>query len=149
MSTPSDVIAEPARPPYLSDRRHPPAPSRVGTPLRTLVLCLASLAVMLPWPLLGIALLHSAFDRESEAFMFFGGITLFPLMILALFGSVSEEVLIAIFMLVWLTVAVVPDVWLRRRLRSWMAIGILLGVQSAFSLAQALMGALLIIGKSV
>jgi hypothetical protein len=104
---------------------------------------------MVPWPLLGITLLHSSFDRESEAFGLFGGITLFPLMILALFGSVSEEVVISLLLLVWLAAAVVPDLWLRRRLSSWMAIGILLGVQSAFSLAQALMGALLIVGKSV
>ena len=123
--------------------------SKIGTPMRTLALCIGSIAVMLPWPLLGILLLQSLFDRPSEAFFFFGGITLFPLMILALFGSPSEEVLITIFMLVWLGAAVVPDLWLRRRLRSWMAIGVLLGVQSAFSLAQALMGALLLVGKSV
>jgi len=104
---------------------------------------------MLPWPLLGILLMQSLFDKASEAFFFFGGITLFPLMILALFGSPSEEVLITLFMLVWLAAAAVPDLWLRRRLKSWMAIGVLLGVQSAFSLAQALMGALLIVGKSV
>ena len=104
---------------------------------------------MLPWPLLGTTLLHSAFDKASEAILFFGGITLFPLMILALFGSGSEEVLISICMIVWLAAAVVPDLWLRHRLRSWMAIGVLLGAQSAFSLAQAAMGALLILGKNV
>lgn len=125
------------------------APSKIGTPMRALALCIGSIAVMLPWPLLGILLMQSLFDNSSEAFFFFGGITLFPLMILALFGSPSEEVLITLFMLVWLAAAVVPNLWLRRRLRSWMAIGVLLGLQSAFSLAQALMGALLIVGKSV
>lgn len=121
----------------------------VGTPIRTLALCIGSIAVMLPWPLLGILLLQSSFDRASEAFLFFGGITLFPLMILALFGSTSEEVLVVLLMLVWLAAAVVPGLWLRGRLSSRTAIGDLLGVQSAFSLAQAVMGAMLIIGKSV
>ena len=117
--------------------------------MRTLALCIGSIAVMLPWPLLGILLLQSSFDKASEAFFFFGGITLFPLMILALFGSPSEEVLITLIMLVWLAAAVVPVLWFRRRLRSWTAIGGVLGAQSGFSLAQAVMGALLIVGKNV
>jgi hypothetical protein len=104
---------------------------------------------MVPWPLLGIMLTQPYFDKGSEAFILFGGLTLFPLMILTLFGPVPEEVLILLIMLVWLAAAVVPDVWLRRRLRSWTAIGVLLGVQSAFSLAQAAMGSLLILGKNV
>jgi hypothetical protein len=104
---------------------------------------------MVPWPLLGILLTHRLFDENTEAFMLFGGITLFPLMILALFGSVPEEVLIVVLMLVWLGVALLPGILVRRRLRSWMAIGILLGAQSAFAFAQAVMGAMLIIGKSV
>jgi hypothetical protein len=133
----------------LNDRDHRSATSTIGSASRVLSLCLASLAVMAPWPLLGIALLHSQFDRGSEAFMFFGGITLFPLMILALFGAASEEVLISILVGVWIAAAMVPDLWFRRRLRSWTAIGVLLGIQSAFSLAQAFMGALLIVGKSV
>lgn len=121
----------------------------MGTPLRILALGLGSLAVMAPWPLLGIMLMRPYFDEGSEAFMLFGGVTLFPLMILALLGPVSEELLIALFMLVWLAIAVLPDLWLHRRLGSWLAIGTLLGLQSAFSLAQAVMGALLILGKNV
>ena len=117
--------------------------------MRTLALCVGSIVVMAPWPLLGILVMRSSFEQPTEAFFFFGGITLFPLMILALFGSPSEEVLIALFMLVWLTAAVIPDLWLRRRLRSWSAIGGLLGAQAAFSFAQAAMGAMLILGKNV
>lgn len=126
-----------------------PGPSKVGTPLRTLGMCLASLIIMAPWPLLGILLMHPYFDKETEAFMLFGGITLFPIMILALFGSVSEEVIILLLMLAWLAGCVIPNIWLRHRLRSWMAICVLLGIQSAYSLAQALMGVLLILGKNV
>lgn len=104
---------------------------------------------MTPWPLLGVLLMQSLFDKPSEAFFFFGGITMFPLMILALFGSPSEEVLISLIMLVWVAAALIPGLWFRRRLTSWTAIGVLLAVQSAFSLAQAAMGALLIVGKSI
>lgn len=149
MSTPSHIRAQPVRPTEFNDLSRRPAPSKIGTPLRTLALCLGSLVVMVPWPLMGILLTQPYFDKGSEAFMPFGGITLFPLMILALFGSVSEDVLLLLIMLVWLAAAVVPDVWLRRRLTSWTAIGVLLGVQSALSLAQAAMGALLILGKNV
>jgi hypothetical protein len=126
-----------------------PAPSLVATPGRRVALHLVSLAVMAPWPLLGILLTHTRFDQESEAFMLFGGVTLFPLMLLALFGPPSEELLIAVLMLVWIAVALLPGVLFRRRLRSRAAIGVLLGAQSIFALLQAAMGALLIVGKSV
>lgn len=149
MTTPSHARAEPGTPPAVNAREHLPAPSKVGTPARTLALCLGSIAVMAPWPVLGILLVRSLFDRDSEAFLLFGGVTMFPLMILALFGSVAEEVFIVAMMVVWLAAAAVPDLWLRRRLRTWTAVGVLLGVQSAFSLAQAAMGALLIVGKNV
>lgn len=145
-------ISPPAEPPSLSgpgERGGGLAALMVATPQRTLALCIGSIAAMLPWPLLGILLMHSLFDRPSEAVFFFGGITLFPLMILALFGTFAEEVYIAVFMVVWLAAAVVPGLWLRRRLRSRRGIGVLLGVQSVFALAQALMGAMLIVGKSV
>ena len=138
----------PTRPP-LDVPASPPAPSMVGTPLRLLALCLGSLVAMAPWPLLGILLTQSLFDRDSEAFMLFGGITLFTLMVLALFGSPSEEVLIAVLMLVWIAVALLPGALFRRRLRSRAAIGVLLGAQSVFALLQAAMGALLVVGKSV
>lgn len=114
-----------------------------------LALCVASLAVMAPWPLLGTLLLHAQFDRPSEAFMFLGGITLFPLLILAVLGNPPEEVLLVIVALVWLAAALLPDFWLRERLVSRGAVVGLLVAQSAFSFAQALMGAMLIIGKSV
>jgi hypothetical protein len=70
-------------------------------------------------------------------------------MLLALFGTVPEAVLIVILMLVWLAAAVVPGLWLGRRLRSWPAIVALLVVQVVFSIAQAGMGALLVFGKNV
>ena len=104
---------------------------------------------MVPWPLLGNLLIHPYFDKDTEAFMLFGGVTMFPIVILALFGTVSEEGIIVLIMLIWLAGCVLPNIWLRHRLRSWMAIGVLLGIQSAYSLAQAFMGVLLIAGKGV
>lgn len=116
---------------------------------RTPALCVASIAVMAPWPLLGIALLHPQLDRASEAFMFLGGVTMFPLMILLLFGVPPEEAIMAIVTLAWLAAALLPDVLLRSRLTSWGAVAGLLGAQTLFALAQAAMAALLVIGKSV
>lgn len=136
-------------PPELNDRGPGPAASVVGNARRLLSLCLGSLAVMTPWPVLGILLTRSSFDEPSEAFLLLGGVTMFPLMLLALFGTVPKVVLIALLMLVWLAAAVVPGLWLRRRLTSRRGVIGLLGVQTAFSLAQAAMGALLVLGKNV
>jgi hypothetical protein len=144
----SPPVAPPTHPGTVIPERSP-APTKINTPLRLFALCIGSVAAMAPWPLLGILLTHPFFDEKTEAFMLFGGLTLFPLMILAIFGSVPEEVLIVVLMLVWLGVALLPGILVRRRLRSWMAIGILFGAQSAFAFAQAVMGALLIIGKSI
>jgi hypothetical protein len=139
---------DPANRQDLNTLDHPPAPSKVGTPSRLLALCFVSLVVMTPWPLLGILVSHRSFDEAAEAFMLFGGITLFALMPLACFG-VSQEVLIGLMALVWLAAALVPDFWFRRRLTSWKTLAMLLGIQSAFSLAQAVMGALLVFGKNI
>ncbi|HMN97562.1 MAG TPA: hypothetical protein PKC43_13800 [Phycisphaerales bacterium] len=149
MTLPGDAEASPG-PALLRDgQKRPRDASKAGTLVGGTTISVASLAVMMPWPLLGIMLTRSLFDGQAEAFLLFGGVTLLPLMVIALFGSISERALIAIFMLVWLAAAVLPGLWLRRRLRSWSALGVLLGVQSAFSLAQAAMGALMIIGKNV
>lgn len=126
----------------------PDALIRGEAPVRTLALCLGSVVVMVVWPLLGIGLLHTSFDKASEAFLFFGGITMFPLMVLALFGSVPEQVLIVLILLVWMAIALLPHLWLRRPTRSWTAVGALFVVQTLCSLAQAGMGALLILGKN-
>ena len=69
MSTPSPVRIEPVSPPVVNDLTAQCAASKIGTPLRTLALCLASIAVMAPWPLLGILLTRSSFDHASEAFV--------------------------------------------------------------------------------
>lgn len=80
--------------------------------------------------------------------MFLGGVTMFPLIIIMLWGP-PEEAIMAIVSLIWLAAALLPDVLLRSRLTTWGAVAMLLGAQSLFALAQAAMAALLIIGKSV
>jgi hypothetical protein len=92
----------------------------------------ASLLVMTPWPLLGLLGLHAHFDRATEWFVLLGGVTMFPLPLVALFASPSEEVTALVVTLV-----------------SWRRVGGLLGAQSLFALPQAVMGALLVLGKDV
>ncbi len=123
--------------------------SLIRGPLGAAALYLGSLAVMAPWPILGIMLVRSIFERESEALALFGGVTLFPLMILGIVVPLPEPVILGVMVLVWFAAALVPDLLLRRRLRTWPAIAALLGMQSGFSLAQAVMGALLLMGRSV
>lgn len=125
-----------------------PAEPKIRTPRGVLSLWFASFLAMAPWPLMGIMLLQSSFDEPQEAALLFGGITLFPLMVLA-FIPTPEFVYVVVLILVWLAAAVVPGPWLRRRLTSWPRIAGLLTAQAGFSIAQAMMGALLIVGKSV
>lgn len=111
-------------------------------------LLLGSLAVMAPWPLLAIAVMHSSFEGSSDAILMFGGITTIPLLLLVVVG-VSETVFLVLLGLVWVTVAIVPGIWLARRRASRLFIGLMMGAQSAFSLAQAAVGALMIITRNV
>ena len=149
MTGPSHPPLEPVGSAPAASRDRPAGATKIGSPSRILALCLGSLAVMAPWPLLLILLMRPQFESPSDAYLFFGGITMFPLMVLALFGAVSEGTLVAIFMAAWLAAALVPGLCLRRRLASRRAIVVLLGAQALFSLAQAVMGALLLIGRSI
>ena len=109
----------------------------------------ASLLVMTPWPLLGLLGLHAHFDRATEWFVLLGGVTMFPLPLVALFASPSEEVTALVVTLVWIAAWLLPVVVFRNRLVSWRRVGGLLGAQSLFALPQAVMGALLVLGKDV
>ncbi len=116
---------------------------------RWLLLNLASFAVMLPWPALGILLLRSSFEQPLDASLFVGGVTLFPLLIVALCGIDSEEATPWITGAVWLLAAFLPNLLLRKHLNARAAVIGVLVAQSVFSFAQALMGALLLVGRSV
>ena len=122
MNSPGHAHPQPTMNTQDNELNRQTASSKIRTPFQFLALFLASLTVMAPWPLIGILLTRTSFEEPTEAFMLFGGITLFPLMILALFGSVSEFVFIAIFMIVWVAAAAIPILWLHRRLKSWSSI---------------------------
>ena len=130
----------------LGDMRNaaPNAPTVRGV----LALCLGSFGVMAPWPLLAMIITHSYFDNWNEASLLFGGITGIPLVILVVIG-LPETVFVLLLFLVWVAAAVVPDIWLARRLSSRQAVFGLLGAQTVFSFAQAAMGVLMIFGKAV
>ena len=141
----------PTRPleaPELDDRGTPDVPPGARSLRGVVALCLGSLAVMAPWPLLATLLTRSSFDDSGEAILLFGGITAIPVVILTALG-LPEAMFELLVIGVWCAAAVVPDVWLARRLTSWQTICWLLGVQTAFSFAQAVMGALMIFGKDV
>jgi hypothetical protein len=124
------------------------APSK-GSSVRVFIaLCLASIGVMVPWPLLGMLITRSHCEGWGESVLLFGGITGVPLAILALAG-LPEPAFMALILLVWLAAAIIPDLWLVRRLHAKHAVIILLGAQGLFAFAQAVMGALMIFGKAV
>jgi len=109
-----------------------------------------SLAVMIPWPVAGIALASSFFENDWEASFMFGGVTAIPIAMIALaFGGVSEEGMIGIMFVVWALFLLLPPllVFMIRPVR-WLIIT-MLACQAAFSMIQAAMGALMVLGKSV
>ncbi len=152
------------RSPCMRDARTPPtAPSQVPsvdqavaretraqrpTLGRALALCAASFGVMAPWPLLAILATQSLFESWNEAALLFGGLTGIPLLILALVG-ISETVFVSLILIVWFAALLVPHFWFARRVPSRNAVGVLLGLQTGFSFAQAELGALMVVGKSV
>lgn len=83
----------------------------------------------------------------DEVSLLFGGITGIPLALLALIG-LPPTVAVSLMVLVWVGVAIVPDIWLARKLTSRQDIFTLLKFQAVFSLAQAAMGVLMIFGKA-
>ena len=110
---------------------------------------LASLAVMIPWPLIGIALTHSLFDQASETALLFGGVTGLILAPLTSLFEFSETAFLAGVLAVWCSALILPPLIVLRLRSSRTVIAVLLSCQSAFSLAQAALGALMIVGKSV
>jgi hypothetical protein len=106
---------------------------------------------MAPWPLLAILLTYSSFDTAGEVALLFGGITsIFLVIPMLFFGSVSEDSFAVIIYVVWVLAFLLPPLLplLARRRRSPYALLVLFAMQSAFSLAQAAIGAFMIFGKA-
>ena len=125
---------------------------QTNRPVRWLFVYLRSLTVMAPWPLLAILLTYWSFDDPGEVALLFGGITsIFLLIPMSFFGSVSEDSFAVIIYVVWVLAFLLPPLipLLTRRMRSPYALLVLFAMQSAFSLAQAALGAFMIFGKNV
>ena len=107
------------------------------------ILFLKSCAVMIPWPLLGIVLCHRMFDQPNEAAFLFGGITGIAL-VWTVFVGLPETAFVVILVVAWCLALVVPPVVMYRRRPSQTAIVV---IQGGFSIAQAALGALMVLGK--
>ena len=106
---------------------------------------------MAPWPLIGIVATNSLgmVERNDEIALLFGGITIFPLLIINVLLNTNESILNIMIYVTWFAVAVLPPLLLARWLEKRSRLFWMLGTLSAFSLAQALMGGLMLLTKSV
>lgn len=106
---------------------------------------------MAPWPLFGFVASKSLglIDQNDEIALLFGGITIFPLLIVHALLNTSESMLNILIYVAWFAVAVLPPLMLARWLAKRSRLFWMLGTLSAFSLVQALMGGLMLLTKSV
>lgn len=114
------------------------------------VILLMSFVAMIPWPASGIALFQSTFENAWEAYFMFGGLTAIPVAYMSiLFGGLSNDGFGMILVVVWGLVLVAPPalIVLFRPTRRWI-VATLIG-QATFSMIQAALGILMVIGKSV
>jgi hypothetical protein len=112
------------------------------------MLFLKSFAVMIPWPLLGIILCYRMFDQPDEAVLLFGGITGIAAFIVMAVVDLPDTAFAVIIVVAWCLALVAPPVAMYRWRSSQTAIVALLLIQGGFSIAQAALGALMILGKS-
>lgn len=109
---------------------------------------LGSLLVMLPWPLMGIALCLglSLFEESGEAVFMFGSVTMIFLLPLALVVN-SMWIFGALSGLVWLLVLVLPFCFGKSSVLRKVSVPTVLVLQSLFSAIQAGVGFMVVIGK--
>ena len=109
-----------------------------------------SLAVMLPWPILGIwaCLSLSLFEKSTEAIFMFGSVTMFFLCPLG-FVVDSELVWGVLVGVVWLFALLLPLCFRRKSIHPRFQVPIVLIGQSLFSAIQAGLGFLVVLGKQI
>ncbi len=110
-----------------------------------------SFAAMVPWPVLAILGLRAldAIDKWWELSFVFGGITLLLLIPAAIFINLPDAAYAATALLAWLVaLAIVPPV-IRSKWKTRFAMYATIIGLGVFSLGQALLGAMMIVGKSV
>ena len=128
------------------------APPTDGTQVPTPLVLAASLAAMVIWPALGIAggMALNVFERPDEYGLLFGGVTMFAALPLAFIPGMPEITFVVIGVGVWLAALVYPPLrWVSGREDGRRRAVLTLVAQSVFSLAQAGMGLVLLIGKDV
>lgn len=110
---------------------------------------LVSLLVMLPWPLMGIALCLglSLFEESGEAVFMFGSVTMIFLLPLALVVN-STWIFGALSGFVWLVVLVLPFCFGKSPILRKFSVPTVLVFQSLFSAIQAGVGVMIVLGKS-
>jgi hypothetical protein len=141
------VVIDPNNP-YKISSLSPPVvidTAPVSFPLRAVW---GSLAVMLPWPMLGIAacLGLSLFEKSSEAIFMFGSVTMLFLLPLA-FVEIAEWVFGVLVGIVWLLVLLLPLCFNKKSLHFKYHVELVFAGQSLFSAVQAGMGFLVVLGK--
>lgn len=110
---------------------------------------IVSLLLMLPWPLIAAILLWDQFDQANEALLMLGGLTAMLLFPLILAGQYADILFATAISLVWLIAWLAPPLLLRRRVAGDSGVLAMWAGQTIFAILQVVMGALLIIGKSV
>lgn len=143
-----------AHPPIQSDRLRPVPPPEarpVASPIgrgRMLSLQGMALPCMAVWPLLGMAFDPSA--GLDELILLLGSVTsLATIPVMLITGPWPDWVLAAVVMLIWMLIWLAPAWFLRRRLRSWGAMILLLSIQSFLSLIQAGLGSLMWLTRDI
>ena len=110
----------------------------------------ASLIAMLPWPLIaiGLCVTGSMFEQSNEFILMFGGVTMIFLLPIGMFDP-PEWVFTAIFVVVWVFVLLLPVLFAARRKLQRGHLVVAYVLQTGFSIAQAGLGLLMIVGRNV
>ena len=111
-----------------------------------------AIAVMLPWPAIGLAVDHFYLQTGMKelAFMLMGGLSVFILMPIFIVFDVTNDLFMQILgPLIWLLIAGVPSYLMSRQPRRRIRIIWMLVVLSGISFIQAALGMLIILTMNV
>ncbi len=107
-----------------------------------------ALPCMAVWPLLGMAFDPSA--GLDGLILLLGSVTsLVTIPVMLITGPWPDWLLAAVVILVWMLIWLAPAWILRRRLHTWMAMILVLSMQSLLSLIQAGLGSLMWLSRDI
>lgn len=115
-----------------------------------LLVFLGSLLAMAPWPLIATSLgmLGRVFEQANDFMLLFGGVTMIFLLPIGLLDP-PEWVFVAISAFVWILVLFLPVLVVGSRKRRKVHLAVAFVIQAGFSITQAGLGLLMILGRSV